>query len=186
MTRFSYFTATSIDGFIADEANSLDWLFAVADADPEMSAGFMETVGVQVMGSTTYRWLLEHEHLLERPERWTEFFGDLPTKVFSSRELPIPAGAAVEILNGDVAVHEAMLVDLARGKDVWIVGGGDLAGQFLDAGLLDRISLTVAPVTLGAGAPLLPRRLESDRLSLQSVEAAGPFARLVFDVAPPA
>lgn len=185
MTRFIYFTATSIDGFIADEANSLDWLFAVADADPEMSAGFMDSIGVQVMGSTTYEWLLEHEHLLNRPERWAEFFGDLPTKVFSSRDLPIPAGAAVEILSGDVAAHGPALIDIARGKDVWIVGGGELAGQFLDANLLHRISLTVAPVTLGAGAPLLPRRLEADRLALQSVEAAGPFARLVFDVAPP-
>ena len=52
------------------------------------------------------------------------------------------------------------MVAAARGKNVWIVGGGDLAGQFADAGLLDEVLVTIAPVTLGAGAPLLPRRIE--------------------------
>ena len=48
----------------------------------------------------------------------------------------------------------------AGGKNLWIVGGGDLAGQFADAGLLDEVIVYIAPVTLGSGAPLLPRRVE--------------------------
>ena len=48
----------------------------------------------------------------------------------------------------------------AGGKDLWIVGGGDLAGQFADAGLLDEVIVYIAPVALGSGAPLLPRRVE--------------------------
>jgi len=65
-----------------------------------------------------------------------------------------------------------------------VVGGGDLAGQFLDAGALDEIALSVAPVALTAGAPLFPRRVESDRLRLVSASAVGQFARLVYRVLP--
>ncbi|WP_324192027.1 dihydrofolate reductase family protein [Nocardia puris] len=68
----------------------------------------------------------------------------------------------------------------AGGRTVWIGGGGDLAGQFADAGSLDEVIVGVAPVTLGAGAPLLPRRLLSDRLRLVDVEKAGQFARLTY------
>jgi dihydrofolate reductase len=52
------------------------------------------------------------------------------------------------------------MVEAAGGKNVWIVGGGDLAGQFAEAGLLDEVIVYIAPVTLGAGAPLLARRVE--------------------------
>ena len=62
-------------------------------------------------------------------------------------------------------------------RDVWIVGGGDLVGQFADAGHLDEIRVSVAPVTLASGKPLLPRRLESDRLTLESVRQVGPVRR---------
>lgn len=182
MTAFVYYTSASANGFIADEDGSLDWLFAIQGADPQQSAPFMASVGVQVMGSTTYTWLLEHEDLLAHPERWQQFFGALPTVVFSSRDLPVPTGADVIVAGGDVATHAAALLAAAGDKDVWIVGGGDLAGQFLDAGLLDRIELTVAPAMLTGGAPLLPRAVGSDRLRLVLAEPAGPFARLVFDV----
>ena len=52
------------------------------------------------------------------------------------------------------------MVDAAAGRNVWVVGGGDLAGQLADAGLLDEVWVQYAPVALGSGAPLLPRRLE--------------------------
>ena len=83
---------------------------------------------------------------------------------------------------GDVApVHEAM-VHAAAGRNVWIVGGGDLVGQFADAGLLDEILVKIAPVTLGAGAPLLPRRLE---LRLDDVGRNGDFVAARYSVAAP-
>ena len=63
---------------------------------------------------------------------------------------------------------------------MWIVGGGDLVGQFHDAGLLDQVIATVAPVTLGAGAPLLPRRIEGMRL--RDVNRFGPMVTLTYDV----
>jgi dihydrofolate reductase len=182
MTAFVYLTATSVNGYIADGANSLDWLFAVGGGGLESMADFMDGVGVQVMGSTTYEWLVDHENLIEEPEKWAGFFGSMATEVFSSRDLPLPPGADVGILRGSVSDHISHILERARGKDVWIVGGGDLAGQFLEAGHLDRIELSVAPVFLGGGAPLLPRLVPSERLRLATVERDGAFARLVYEV----
>lgn len=68
----------------------------------------------------------------------------------------------------------------AGGKNLWVVGGGELAGDFADAGLLDELILGVAPVTLGAGAPLFPRRLLSSQVSLTKVEHLGQFAYLTY------
>ncbi|MDN5684332.1 dihydrofolate reductase family protein, partial [Corynebacterium glyciniphilum] len=58
----------------------------------------------------------------------------------------------------------AQMTDVAGDRDLWIVGGGDLAGQFADAGLLDEVWVQYAPVTLGDGAPLLPRPLSMELL----------------------
>jgi dihydrofolate reductase len=171
--KTTYYTATTLDGFIADDQDSLAWLF-VQDQDEEgpLNYGaFINDIGALVMGSTTYEWILDHE-----TAKWPY---EQPSWVFTHRDLPVVAGARVEFVSGDVApVHEAM-VRAAGGKNVWIVGGGDLAGQFADAGLLDEVLVTIAPVTISAGAPLLPRRIE---LSLEEVARNGDFACVRFGV----
>ncbi len=154
-----YFTASSADGFIADPESSLSWLLS-RDVDvrgPMGYQGFLgEQVGALVMGSTTYRWVLDHELGGDPSKAWPY---TLPTWVFSSREQPAAQGD-LRFVSGDVAAHHAEMVEAAGDRGVWVVGGGDLAGQFADAGLLDELWVQYAPVTLGAGAPLLPRRLE--------------------------
>ncbi len=184
-----YYTATSIDGFIADEHNSLDWLFEVpvGNEQPQEDrfAAFFRDVGAMASGSTTYEWIVDQERLLEHPEKWREFYGDTPCWVFTHRELPAIPGADVRFVQGDVApVHQAM-ANAARGKNVWLVGGGDLVGQFADRGLLDEVQLSTAPVTLGAGAPLLPRRLLASQLTLVGAERRGQFIHATYRVARP-
>jgi dihydrofolate reductase len=190
MAKTQYYTATSIDGFIADRDNSLDWLFAVGE-EREDEAGsnpfsaFFADVGAFAMGATTYQWVLEHDALLEQPLKWADYYGDVPAWVFTHRSLASIPGADLTFVSDDVRpVHEAM-VEAAKGKNIWIVGGGELAGAFADAGLLDEIILGVAPVTLGAGAPLLPRMMTSSRLSLTQMEQRGQFAYLTYAVGPP-
>ncbi|AZS36947.1 hypothetical protein CVS47_01568 [Microbacterium lemovicicum] len=183
MSRVLFDTATSLNGWIADEQNSLAWLFAVdGGATPDDSL-LPPDAGLLVEGSTTYEWVLAESDILAHPEKWSEFHGDRPTFVFTTRELPVPEGADVRFVSGSVADVMPALRSAAGERDIWVVGGGDLAGQFLDAGLLDQIALSIAPVLLTGGAPLLPRRLESDRLRLVSAEAVGPFARLIYEVA---
>lgn len=152
MTRTIYYTASTLDGFIADPDHSLDWLVR-QDHDPAGPFGFdafLPRVGAVVMGSATYEWIVRHE---DGAWPYTS-----PCWVLTSRELPTVAGD-VTMARGDVRPIHEQLVAAADGRDVWVVGGGDLAGQFADAGLLDEVVVSIAPVTLGAGAPLLPRRL---------------------------
>lgn len=186
MGRIVFDTATSLNGWIADEQNSLAWLFAVDNGEHSDEDLFPSGASVLVEGSTTYEWVLNESDILNQPERWHEFHGDRPTFVFTTRDLPVPTGADVRLVRGPVAEVLPVLREAAGAGDIWVVGGGDLAGQFLDAGALDEIALSVAPVALTGGAPLLPRRVESDRLRLVSARAVGQFARLVYRVVPKA
>ena len=192
MTRTQYYTATSIDGFIADDVNSLEWLFQVGagEAGADSAAGdrfsrFFAGVGAMAMGATTYEWVLDHENLLGDPGQWAAYYGDVPCWVFTHRRLPPVPGARLVMTRGDIGAVHAQMTSAAAGKNIWLAGGGDLAGQFADRGLLDEIQLGVAPVLLGAGAPLLPRRILSARLSLAAVEHDAHFAYLTYQVAPP-
>lgn len=182
MTRVIYNTATTLNGFLADDAHSLSWLFVVPGAEEAESdfSGFLEGIGALVMGSSTYEWILEHEKLVEHPEKW--FYRDIVSFVLSTRSLPLVADADIRFRTGDVAEIWTELVEAAGDKDVWLVGGGDLVGQFADAGHLDEVRVSIAPVTLESGKPLLPRRIESDRLTLTSVRRSGQFAELVYAV----
>lgn len=182
MSRIIFDTATSLNGWIADEAGSLDWLFAVDHSGLPETGVIPDGATVLVEGSTTYEWMLRTEGLLENPEKWQQFYGGKPTFVFTRRSLPVPSGADVRFVSGPVAGLLPQLRDAAGEGDIWVLGGGDLAGQFLDAGALDEIGLTIAPVALTDGAPLLPRRIESDRLQLVSATRHGQFARLVYNV----
>lgn len=156
-----YYTATSLDGFIATPEHSLDWLLAQdIDLDGPMAyPAFVEGIGALAMGASTYEWVMRHEE-----GRWSY---RQPTWVFTHRALALPAGAEVRLTSDDVREVHAAMTAAAGDRDLWIVGGGDLAGQFADAGLLDEVWLQYAPVTLGAGAPVLPRRLD---LELMGVE----------------
>jgi dihydrofolate reductase len=185
VAKTQYYTATSMDGFIADADNSLDWLFAVDSRGGDAFGPFFTGVGAFAMGSTTYEWVLEHDALLENPVKWADYYGDVPAWVFTHRTLPPIPGARLTFVQGDVRpVHEAMRA-AAGDRNIWLVGGGELAGAFADAGLLDEIILGVAPVTLGAGAPLLPRRLAASRLTLTAVERQEQFVYLTYAVGPP-
>lgn len=111
---------------------------------------FIAGVGALAMGASTYTWVMEHEK-----GTWPY---DLPTWVFTHRDLARPANREVTLTDADVAEVHAEMVAAAAGRDVWLVGGGELVGQFLDRDLLDEIWVSIAPVLLGSGAPLLPRR----------------------------
>ena len=174
MSRTQFYTATTLDGFIATPDDSLDWLLTRQQdpGGPLNYADFIAGVGALAMGSTTYRWILGHEFPSGdlTAGRWPY---EQPSWVFSSRDLPAVPGADVRFVSGDVAPLHREMVSAAGGRNVWVVGGGDLVGQFADSGLLDEVLVMIAPVTLGAGRPLLPRRLE---LALAEVGRNGEFA----------
>ena len=175
MTKVQYYTAASLDGFIADADNSLDWLFEVPHSEDDGSwDAFIADIGPLVMGATTYEWIIDrYPEMLSGPERWHEFYDDRPCWVFTHRELTPLSGVEVHFVSGDVRPAYDAMVAARPGRDIWIVGGGDLVGQFDDAGLLDEIHVHLTPVVLGAGAPLLPRRITSSRLRFRGMTHVG-------------
>ncbi len=145
-----YYTATSLDGFLATDDDSVAFLEALPQPTEDTYTPFIEKVGAICMGRSTYEFLLSH---LEGGGEWP--YPDHPVWVFTHQDFPARDG--VTFTSDPIEfIHDAM-VKAAGGKDVWVCGGGDLAGQFLDAGLLDELVVTVASTTLGSGKPLLPR-----------------------------
>jgi dihydrofolate reductase len=169
-----YYTATSLDGFIADPDGSLDWLLTREQYEAGILdyGEFIARVGAIAMGATTYRWVIDHEFSGKDPSEWTWPYA-VPSWVLTHGSLPLVPGAPITFTSGDVAAVHARMTEAAGGRDLWVVGGGDLAGQFADAGLLDEVIVHIAPLSLGAGAPLLPRRIE---LRLEELGRNGEFA----------
>ena len=180
--KTQYYTASSLDGFIADPNDSLDWLFPLGDIEETSYPAFIREVGAIAMGSSTYEWILRHQ-VYRDPEKPQPWMYEQPTWVFSSRSLrPVP-GADIRFVRGDVRPVHRDMVAAAGDRNVWIVGGGDLVGQFHDHGLLDELIVQVASVTLGAGKPLLPRAITSPPLRLTAVSRFGTgFAELRYEV----
>jgi len=149
-----YYTASSLDGYIVDEADSLDWLTSRA-IDPHGPFGydsFIESVGALVMGSATYEWVVRNH-----PGEWMY---EQPSWVLTHRPQIVAEGHPVQTFHGEVADLHPKLVAEAVGKDVWVVGGGDVAAQFVTAGLIDEMIVSYTPCSLGGGSPVLPIRSE--------------------------
>lgn len=175
-----YFTASSVDGFIADPEHTLSWLLS-RDIDPEGPMSYhryIESIGAIAMGATTYRWILDHDVALRADGSWPY---DVPCWVFTHRDQPRVDGD-VRFTQAPVTEVHRQLTAAASERNVWIVGGGDLAGQFADAGLLDEVWVQYAPVTLGSGSPLLPRHVE---LRLEEVARNRDFACVRYRVERP-
>jgi dihydrofolate reductase len=161
MRRAVYYAAMSLDGYIASSDDTIEWLMGYPGVEPGTAVTtveggydeFYEHVGALVMGSVTYEFVLEHA------SSW--HYAGKPTWVLSSRELPVFAGAD-ELTITDAAVTDLYdeMVAAAGDRKLWVVGGGNVASQFADAGLLDEVWVTVVPVVLGSGKPLFDRRVE--------------------------
>jgi dihydrofolate reductase len=168
MSRTQYYAAATLDGYIAESDDSLGWLlgyegsYSGKEAEPgPMSDGgayerFYDEVGALVSGSATYEFLLDH---LDSDEEWP--YKGKPVWVLSSRDLRLVSGEDVDVrlAKGKVADLHAEMIEAAGGKNLWVIGGGDVASQFAAEGLLDDLLLTVVPVVLGDGKPLFEGRL---------------------------
>ena len=168
MSRTQYYCATSLDGYIAGPDDSLDWLTGYDEAFDEAAAEpmkgtydrFYEDVGAMVSGSVTYEWVLDHVSDWPYPSK--------PFWVLTSRELRLPDGDDVDVrffAGGVRALHPALL-EAAGGRNVWVVGGGHVASQYADEGLLDEVIATVVPVVLGTGKRLFDRPVRGGPMRL--------------------
>ena len=177
MATTVYYCASSLDGYIAEADDDLDWLvnyqgtLEQGDSEPDpMSEGggyerFYEGVAALVMGSVTYEWILDHLDVAGGGE-WP--YRGKPCWVLSSRELRLPEGDGVDVRIASAPVGElhAEMAAAAGDRVLWVVGGGGVASQFAEERLLDEVHLTVVPVALGVGKPLFERRVPTGPMQL--------------------
>lgn len=178
--KTQFYGAASLDGFLSTTDDNIDWLLQFGESPPGY-ANFIAHVGALAMGAATYEWVLANHVKPDSPtpQPWPY---EQPTWVFTHRKLPGVPGADIRFVSGDVRpVHAAMRAHAAD-KNLWLVGGGELLGQFFDHDLLDELIVQITPVTLGAGKPLFPRSLRTPPLKLISVQQFGPFAELTYEV----
>jgi dihydrofolate reductase len=180
VSKTQYYCAASLDGYIAEADDSLAWLLNYegsfegdgVESGPQGEGGayerFYESVGALISGATTYEFVLDH---LAEDSEWP--YKGKPCWVLSSRDLPVPQGKEVDvrIVNAKVADLYDQMITAAGERNLWIVGGGNVASQFADEGLLDEVLVTVVPVVLGAGKPLFDHRLPGGAMQLMGTRA---------------
>lgn len=160
----------SLDGFIAREDGSVDWLetsdtyHGGKSMNPELIRDFLATIGCYVMGSRTYETALSFE---AKGFGWA--YGDKPTIVLTSRRLP-SRRSSVEFYSGD-------LTQLVNGRlrpnfsNIWFVGGGAVSGTCLRLGLADEVRYSIMPILIGGGISFFEGLQRDIALHLREVNA---------------
>jgi len=152
--------AASADGFIARPDDDLEWL--TSRPDPEGFYGmeaFMESIDTKLLGRKTYEVSL----------RLGEKFDSGRTIVFSRHAPPAGAPPGMEFVSGAIGPFVSRLRE-EPGKDIWLMGGGELIASFLDERAIDEFVISVVPVFIGEGIPLIAPRHRHVPLDLVSVE----------------
>jgi dihydrofolate reductase len=169
-SRVTIHMAASLDGFIARRDGRVDWLETsdryedgIAMA-PESVAEFLRTIDCYVMGSRTYETALSFE---SKGMGWA--YGDKPTFVLTSRELP-KTRSTVELYDGDLRrlVDERLKPNF---HSIWFVGGGAVSGECLRLGLADELRYSVLPILIGDGISFFDRLDRDVALHLLEVNA---------------
>lgn len=153
--------ATSADGYIARPDGDIEWL--TARPAPKGFYGinaFMRTIDTAVFGRKTYEAALRLGGKFDTKTRHV---------VFSRRAPPADAPAGVEFVSGPIGAFVNRLRE-RPGKDIWLMGGGELIASFLDEQAIDEFVISVVPVFIGDGIPLIARRHRHVLLDLRSVE----------------
>jgi dihydrofolate reductase len=153
--------ATSADGYIARPDGDLEWL--TSRPAPEGFYGmnaFMQSIDTKLLGRKTYEASVRMGAGFESKDRYI---------VFSRHAPPSNVPTGVEFVNGGIGPFVSRLRE-QPGKDIWLLGGGELIASFLDEHAIDEFVISVVPVFIGDGIPLIARRQRHVRLELQSTE----------------
>ena len=153
--------ATSADGYIASPDGDLDWLTSrPAPAGFYGMNAFVRSIDTKVLGRKTYELSVRLGAKFESKNRHI---------VFSRQAPPADAPPGVEFVSGAIGPFVSRLRE-QPGKDIWLMGGGDVIASFLDEHAIDEFVISVAPVFIGDGIPLIARRHRHVPLELHSLE----------------
>lgn len=167
------YIAVSLDGYIATEEHNMDWLFAVEGEEDNGYKKFYDTIDTVLVGRTTYDWILHHEKTVDK------IYNDKECYVFTRTARP--KIKHITFIHDDAArfVKELKNKD---GKNIWVVGGGELLHVFIKEKLVDELFITIAPILLGKGIPLFKDNDFQTSLTLKNINRYNQFAELHYAV----
>lgn len=165
------FIAVSLDGYIATKEESLDWLFSVEGEGDNGYSEFYETVDTVLMGKKTYDWVIDH----------AEDFPYQNKACYVFTRSDVEDTEHVQFVRDDVVDFTNQLKQ-QEGRNIWIVGGGELLSSFMKEQLLDELIVTVSPVLLGSGIPLFKEGQHHADLSLKGTRRFNQFVELHYEV----
>ena len=162
MRKVTFGGANSLDNYFARKDNAVDWLMW-SDEAAEIMKDYWQKIDTILMGRKTYEVAAASNPKKSKSKKKSD--GGIKTYVFS-RTLKEADGAEIVSEN---AVEFVRDLKNQEGKDICLMGGGDLAKTFFEAGLIDEIGFNIHPVLLGSGIPLF---LEMNRqIDLELIEA---------------
>lgn len=153
----------SLDGYIARKDGGLDWLESLPNPN-KLDYGyshFYEGIDTVIMGRTTY------DHILGFDVPWP--YASCTSYIATRDQEFQPDTPKTHRLGNDLVTATQKLIQ-EDGKDIWLVGGGQLVAKYLNEALLDEMLIFITPVIIGEGIPLFPTPLKETRFNLQSVE----------------
>ena len=165
------FIAVSLDGYIATKEDSLDWLFSVEGEGDNGYSDFYETVDTVIMGKKTYDWVMDN--IDEFP------YQNKACYVFTRSD--VKDTEHVQFVRDDV-VHFTDQLKEQEGRNIWIVGGGELLSSFMEEQLIDEMILTIAPVIIGGGIPLFKEGQYQTDFTLKGTRKFNQFVELHYEV----
>lgn len=155
MKKIKLYVATSIDGYIADKTGGLDWLsgFPITTEFNYGYGEFFDSVDTVIMGGKTYRDILNMDIIYP--------YKNKATYVITRNNTALSAKQVYFI--SENIIGNISKLQTSKGKDIWLVGGGEIVSLFLDYELIDELILTLIPITLGTGIPLFPKHSKESK-----------------------
>lgn len=166
------YIASSLDGYIATKDDSLEWLYNVEGEGDNGYSEFYETVDTVLLGKRSYDWIMQQD-IGEFPYKNKECFVFTRSHIEDTED--------VKFINDNVTKFIDKLKS-QDGKNIWIVGGGELLDSFIQAKLVDDLIITIAPTILGKGIPLFKEGDYQLDLSLKGMRNFNQFVELHYGV----
>lgn len=166
------YIASSLDGYIATNEHNLDWLFSIDGEGDNGYSKFYDTIDTILIGRITYDWIIEHENG-RFPYQGKECYVFSKTKKEDNEHVTFIDKSIVQFLQD---------LKNKNGKNIWLVGGGELLSTFIKEKLVDEIIINIAPTLLGKGIPLFKNNDFQTSLTLKNINRFNQFVELSYEV----
>lgn len=166
MVRAVFYGAMSLDGYLADKEDGLEWLYHQEGGELVPYDAFYQTIDYTMMGRRTYE-------VVKRDAELEEIYPEKENFIFSHSDIQVDEN--MQVVNEDPVTF---IRKLPADKTIWVVGGGALLQPVIEAGLIEEWWIQIVPILLGEGVPLFLPQTNQQKLQLLETEQFGQFAQL--------